>query len=240
MDVGQLFNKATTSGVSSREQVSSADQTEYTKGRTIGKPTLSKEAAKYYEELKKKYGDMDFILVSEDQKENAQNNISSYTNPNKPVVLINEDKIERMATDESYRKQYEGIISAAKTQLPQLKQSLAASGANVQGYGIKVNDNGTASFFAIMGKSMDEQREKLAEKRAEKKAEAKAEAKKAEAKKAEQKREEKRAEKAENTVTSDSIEGLLKAIQDQQLSFRSDNVFTESELSYGRSVDFRG
>ncbi|MDE7207465.1 MAG: hypothetical protein K2N90_09985, partial [Lachnospiraceae bacterium] len=31
-------------------------------GRTVGNPMLSEKAAKYYEELKKKYGNMDFIL----------------------------------------------------------------------------------------------------------------------------------------------------------------------------------
>lgn len=33
-------------------------------GRTIGNPKLSEKAAKYYEELKRKYSNMDFILVS--------------------------------------------------------------------------------------------------------------------------------------------------------------------------------
>ena len=35
-------------------------------GRTIGQPELSEKAAKYYEQLKKKYGNYDFILVSRD------------------------------------------------------------------------------------------------------------------------------------------------------------------------------
>ena len=43
-------------------------------GKTIGDPKLSKEAQKYYEKLKKKYGNYDFILVSKDQKANAQAN----------------------------------------------------------------------------------------------------------------------------------------------------------------------
>ena len=37
-------------------------------GKTIGQPKLSDKAAKYYEELKKKFSNMDFILVSADQK----------------------------------------------------------------------------------------------------------------------------------------------------------------------------
>ena len=41
-------------------------------GRTIGQPELSEKAAKYYEQLKKRYGNYDFILVSRDQKENEK------------------------------------------------------------------------------------------------------------------------------------------------------------------------
>ncbi len=66
---------------------------------------------------------MNFILVSEDQKENAKANAAGYANSNNMVVLIDEDKIERMASDENYRKQYEGIIANA---LPVESHSLQA------------------------------------------------------------------------------------------------------------------
>ena len=35
-----------------------------TNGKTIGDPQLSEKAQKYYEQLKKKFSNMDFILVS--------------------------------------------------------------------------------------------------------------------------------------------------------------------------------
>jgi hypothetical protein len=54
---------------------------------------------------------MDFILVSKDMKEMAKANAGSFANPNKMVVLIDEEKIERMAVDEQYRKQYESVIA---------------------------------------------------------------------------------------------------------------------------------
>ena len=69
-------------------------------GKTIGNVTLSKEANDYLESLKKKYSNLDFIVVSKDQKQAAQANAASYGNKNKTVVLIDEEKIERMATDE--------------------------------------------------------------------------------------------------------------------------------------------
>ena len=87
-------------------------------GKTIGNPQLSEKASKYYEELKKKYSNMDFILVSEDQKAAAQAQAGKYANPAKMVVLIDEAKIEKMAEDENYRKQYESVIANAKNGAP--------------------------------------------------------------------------------------------------------------------------
>ena len=45
-------------------------------GKTIGNPKLSDEASKYYEQLKKKYSNMDFILVSKDKKEQAKSQVN--------------------------------------------------------------------------------------------------------------------------------------------------------------------
>ena len=75
---------------------------------------------------------MDFILVSTDQKEYAKSKAASYANANKMVVLIDEEKIEKMASDENYRKQYEGIIANAASGLSQLGKQLSATGAKVK------------------------------------------------------------------------------------------------------------
>ena len=134
-------------------------------GRTIGNPKLSEKAAKYYEELKRKYSNMDFILVSEDQKEKARAQAGSYANASKMVVLIDEDKIERMAEDENYRRQYEAIIANAGSGIAQMKSSLEASGTKVKGYGMQVNDGGTATYFAVLQKSSGAQKERIEKKR---------------------------------------------------------------------------
>lgn len=126
---------------------------------------------------------MNFILVSEDQKENAKANAAGYANSNNMVVLIDEDKIERMASDENYRKQYEGIIANAASGISQLASSLSATGTSVKGFGMQVNDNGTASYFAVLEKSSAAQKERIEKKAVEKK-----EAKKTAQKKAEKKR----------------------------------------------------
>lgn len=224
-------------------------------GQTIGEPKLSEEAQKYYESLKKKFGNYDFILVSEDQKANAQANAAKYANGLKTVVLIDEAKIERMATDADYRKKYEGILSGATQQLDQLKSSMESSGANVQGYGMTVNDGGTASFFAVLKKSSNAQKARIEKAAANKKAEKKAAARKAEKKQAEerlQKSRNERAAKADRfdtdvpyeddetiTITANSIEELMQKINDYTFNEKSNNVQTDSEKMVGQNFDFR-
>lgn len=213
-------------------------------GRTVGNPMLTEKAAKYYDELRKKYGNMDFILVSKDQKEYAKANASKYGNANKMVVLIDEEKIERMAEDEKYRKQYEAIISNGANGLTQMKSKLAQMGMNVKSCGIKVNDNGAASFFATMDKSFKAQNKKRAEKQAAKKAEKKAEEKKAQKKKQKEKLEEGRIENKESresdeiTFEADSIDELMKKIENMDYVVRPEDKLSEMEKKVGRQFDY--
>jgi hypothetical protein len=229
-------------------------------GRTIGNPKLSEKAAKYYEELKRKYSNMDFILVSEDQKEKARAQAGSYANASKMVVLIDEDKIERMAEDENYRRQYEAIIANAGSGIAQMKSSLEASGTKVKGYGMQVNDGGTATYFAVLQKSSDAQKERI-----EKKREKAAEEKKTEARRAQKDAQEKRIRDGKNqrdehaaervnktdetaeadwentvTITASSIGELLKKISDYQQNERMNTVQTKEERLVGGHIDYKG
>lgn len=235
-----------TSGSSAKKAVS---------GKTIGNPQLSEKAAKYYETLKKKYAGMDFILVSEDQKVQAQADSAKYANANKTVVLIDEDKIERMAEDENYRKKYESIIANASSGIAQLKDKLAGSGANVKTFGMQINDNGTASYFAVLEKSSAAQKDRIEKKAAQKKADKKAEEKK-KAKEAEKEQQAKRKEKrgqvgkndSENktdsaesktiTITASSIDELLTKINDKVMADMSDSIQTDEEKARGQKFDF--
>lgn len=213
-------------------------------GKTIGEPQLSEKASKYYEELKKKYSNMDFILVSKDMKEQAQAQAGKYANANKMVVLIDEEKIEKMAEDEKFREKYEGIIRTAASGLTQMKSSLASTSANVKTYGIKVNDNGTASFFAVIDKSLAAQKDRIAKKAQDKKDAKKAEEKK-EAKKAEQERlQEGRTDKSGKadddtvTITASSMEELVRKINDYMYDGMMANARTEEEKKVGQNFDF--
>lgn len=224
-------------------------------GKAIGEPKLSDEAKKYYGELKKKFGNYDFVLVSRDQKENAKAHASQYAGGLKTVVLIDEDKIERMATDPSYRKQYEDILSGAANQLEQMKQSMPG---NVKGYGMQVNDNGTVSYFAVLEQMSVAQKERIEKKAAEKKAEHQKEVKKEKREEQEERIQEARSHETGNrwnrrygkevpaddrktvTITASSVEELMQRIEEYNFNERSNQVRTESEMMLGQTIDFRG
>ncbi len=244
--ISQMENYA---AATQTQTAAAADKTSARKnkvsGRTVGEPKLSDEAAKYYEELKKKYSNLDFILVSSAEKQRASAQAGSYANPNKMVVLIDEEKIERMATDENYRKQYEAIISNAASGLSQMSSKLSqGTSANVKGYGMQVHKNGTVSYFAVIDKSLAAQRERIAEK-----AETKREERRASAKKAQKEQWEERLEKAHGkkgaadedtiTVTASSVDELIMKINDALFNERSNYVMTEEEKMHGQNFDFR-
>lgn len=241
MDVGTSTNSANAAaGTYAAKETKSADEVKKygVSGKTIGQAKLSENAKKYYEELKAKYKDMDFILVSKDMKETAKANAGKYANPNKMVVLIDEEKIEQMAQDEQFRKQYESVIASAQKKIPQLQQALENS-SNIKGFGMQVNNDGRASFFAVMDKSFKSQAERLEKQRAEKKAAQK----KAEKKEREERLEEKRLENKETkevVISANSVEELIKKVEEYNYSFMSANVKTDAEKYVGTVIDFKG
>lgn len=237
---------AATEAAAAADYTSAVAEKKEVSGKTIGNPKLSEKAAQYYEQLKKKFSGMDFILVSEDQKETAKAQAASYANASKMVVLIDEAKIERMAEDEAYRKQYEGVISGAGSKLLQMKSSLTASGAQVRGYGMQVNDGGLTSFFAVLKKSSADQKARIEKKKEKTKAEKKAAEKKAEKKQKEEKLKESSTGKSSwddeetVTITASSLEELLQKIDDYSQNERMYTMQSEEEKQIGQHIDFRG
>lgn len=150
-------------------------------GNTIGNPKLSDEAASYYEELKKKYSNLNFVLVSSSQKEGALAKAAKYNNGTQITAVIDEEQIERMATDPEYRKKMEAYIDNAITQMDSLKNKLDEEGLSelISGLGVKLNDDGSVSFFAVLEEMSQAQRERIEEHIKESRDEAKQEAKEA-------------------------------------------------------------
>lgn len=226
-------------------------------GATIGDVQLSDKAKDYLGKLQSKFHNMEFITVSKDMKAQVQQNAAAYGNANKMVVLIDEEKLERMATDENFRKKYEGIIASSQAKMIQAKMGLTSSGANVKNFGMSVDSDGKENFFATVTKSSDLQKKRIEKKAAEKKAQKHQDKKKAEKKAQEeriQKARDKKAEKADQdkenteiqndeeyvTFEAESMDELLSNVQAYSYNNASGMVMTESEKMVGTRIDFRG
>ena len=231
-------------------------KTEY--GNAIGNVQLSDKAKEYYEKLKGKFHNMEFIAVSKDMKAQVKQNAAAYGNASKMVVLIDEEKLEQMAADESFRKKYEGIIAMSQNKLEAAKNSLASSGANVKSFGMSVDANGKESFFATVEKSQDIQKKNIEKKAAEKREQKVKEKKKTEKKKQEeriQKAKDKKAEKTDKedknqleeekdkgyvTFEATSVEELFSRVQSYSYNAAASMVMTEAEKALGARIDFKG
>ena len=191
---------------------------------SIGNPKLSDAASKYYEELKAKYGDMDFILVADDQIETAKEQASNIKSDKSMLVLISASELEEMATNEETRAKNEKLIEDAKAQMPGMLEDLKKSGVSVESFGIEIKD-GTATFFAVIDKSLAAQKERIEEK-------------KADEKDALDKTKKPNHKKDLTTVTAGTIEELIKKIQDTTYEAKADSVVTAQEKLLGQRIDF--
>lgn len=202
---------------------------------TVGNPKLSETASNYYEELKAKHSDVEFVLVSNDKTDVAKEYASNLVSNKSMIVLISEEEVEQMATDEEVRTQNEKLITDAKAQMPDLIEQLKESGTEVKSFGMEFNDDGTASYFAVVDKSMAAQKERIESKQEEKRAEKKADAKEAASEKASPTR----SGRKENltTVTASSMEELIRKIKDTMYMAKADTVMTEQEKMVGQSFD---
>ena len=229
-------------------------------GSTIGDVQLSAKAKDYLGKLKSKFHNMEFITVSNDMKAQVQQNAASYGNANKMVVLIDEEKLERMATDESFRKKYEGIIAMSQAKMTQAKMGLSSSGANVKNFGMSVDSNGKESFFATVGKSSDLQKKRTEKKAAEKKTQKLQEKKKADKKAREERLQKVKDKKTDNADTdkkgdktiednydedyvileAEFMDELLSKAQRYSYNSAADRVMTYSERMVGTKVDYKG
>ena len=199
---------------------------------SIGNPKLSDTASKYYEELKAKYGDMEFVLVADDQMETAKEQSSNIASDKSMIVLISESELEEMATNEETRTKNEKLIEDAKAQMPDMLEKLKESGTEVKSFGIEIKD-GTVSYFAVLDKASAAQKERIEAKQEEKLAEKKAAAKEDTVKA-------KQPSKKEDliTVSAGSIEELIKKLQSTAYEAMADNIQTPQEKMVGQSFDF--
>lgn len=157
---------------------------------------LSDRAKKLLEELKKAYGNMDFIVADYDSDEEASAYLSRGTK--EYSVLIDPEELEKMASDSETKKKYLSILDNAVNDLDEIKNRLGSQEGVVTRYGISIGKDGKVSIFAELEKVSEKQRERI---------------EKASEKKQEERLQEKREKSKKVFVKADSLEELLEEIE---------------------------
>lgn len=128
---------------------------------------LSDKAKALLEKLKKTYGNMDFMVADYDSEEDAKQILSRGTK--EFSVLFSSDELEKMASDESYEKEYLGRMENAVRMSEQIDAQFgfeSAQGKNsnetaILGTGVSFNKDGSMTFFAELEKVSEKQRERI-------------------------------------------------------------------------------
>lgn len=201
-------------------------------GSSAKPSALSDDAKDLLGRLKKKYGNMDFIIANYDSEEEAQQYLAGGTK--EYSVLLEPEVLEEMAADQDAEKKYTGMIEDATAKLADMKAELGEDDT-VTRMGITIGKDGNASYFAELEKSGEKQKERIEKSRTNKKEEA-AKAKKAEAKKAEEERLHKTGEYTvkRTMVTADTADGLLEKIRDVDW----DAIKPEQRAAVGGVIDY--
>ena len=154
---------------------------------------LSDKAKALLEELKQKYGNMDFFIADYSTDEEAQSYLSRGTK--EFSVLIDPATLEAMAADEETKTKYTDMIDKATSQIADIKEQLEEDeGTEVKRIGITFDADGNMSMFAELEQISERRREAIAKEREARKAEKEA------AEKAAEKAEEKKAESEKEYV----------------------------------------
>lgn len=141
----------------------SAAESKSTKRSEQKQVQLSDGAVKLLNELKKTYGNMDFIVADYETDEEAATYLSrgraQYS------VLITPDELEKMAADENAKNENLKVLDNAIAKLDELKEQLGEKGQEISRLGISIGNDGEVSYFAELEKVSAKQRERIEEKR---------------------------------------------------------------------------
>ena len=206
------------------QDANKADKTDKTeKNNNVN---LSEKAKKLLEELKKTYGNMDFIVADYETDEEAAEYLSRGTK--EYSVLIDPETLEAMAADEETKNKYVGILEDSVKQLKDVKEQLGDKEDEVTRIGISIGKDGQVSFFAELEKAGERQKDFIERTRESKKEARTEQEKKAQEELAAQERTKK------TTVSASSIEELLEKIN----AVDWDQIKSEEQQQTGSRFDF--
>lgn len=138
------------------KKTNTVKQAQETKDKDI---KLSDKAKNLLNELRKTYGDVDFIVADYETDEEADAYLSRGTN--EFSVLIDPEELEKMANDDELKKKNLGIIDEAKEKLSGMKEQLGDKKDEVTRFGVSIDKDGKVSFFAELETLSEKQKERI-------------------------------------------------------------------------------
>lgn len=132
-----------------------------------GQSELSYKAKRLLEQLKKTFGNMDFMVADYENEDEAATYLSRGTK--EYSVLIEPDVLEEMASDSKAKDKYLGILDEATGKLDDMQNQLGARKDEVTRMGISIGKDGEVSYFAELEKVSEKQRERIEKAREDKK-----------------------------------------------------------------------
>ena len=124
---------------------------------------LSDNAKKLLKDLQKNYKNMDFIVADYETDEEAASYLSR--GKNQYSVLLSPEELEKMASDESVKKENLKVLDNAVSKLSEIRNQLGDKGKDISRLGIAIDNNGEVSYFAELEKLNEKQRERIEERR---------------------------------------------------------------------------
>lgn len=133
---------------------------------SVNSTKLSDKAQNLLDSLKKKYGNMDFMVADFKNDEEAKGILSRGTK--EFSVLFSPDELEKMASDEKYLEEKIKGMEGAVRFSQRINDEFGFdsvfqknSGVEVTNVGISYNDDGTMTYFAELEKTNEKQQERI-------------------------------------------------------------------------------
>lgn len=185
-NVGQLGNQATTQNKATAEQnpvanfmggettveISEEGLNALANNKEAAKSDenqLSDKAKSFLENLRKKYGNYDFIVSNDMDTSKTVGSTKEYS------VMFTAEELEKMADDEEYAAKMMGQVDKSVDMLKNLSEKDLGEGVKFSQLGVSFDSEGNMKLYAQLEKLSEEQQkrfEEAKEKRAEEKAKA--------------------------------------------------------------------
>lgn len=161
-------------GLDALSKLKSDTVDEQTGGTVSDESKLSDKAKSFLENLRKKYGDYDFVISNDLDAAQTVGGTKEYS------VMLTVDELEKMAEDEEYAEKVMGQVKDATNTLKDLSEKDLGEGVQFSQLSISFDDQGNQKLFASLEKMSADQKERFdaaREKRAEEQKSAEAQSK---------------------------------------------------------------